>query len=380
MIYLILFAASGFFSLALQVIWQRQLCIITGGTMYSIAGIISVWMIGLAIGSFAGGKIARDDKKAGALFCLTQMMAGAYALASPALFYCVNVLDVRIFALQQTHEALSIALRTSLLFLVLVIPVGLLGAGFPMLSGFLGKRRIAPLYYVNAFGGVAGALMVSFFFLEKLGVRWSVTILSCALIILNAIALFAAKKAARADSSNRPAPVGEKNPFGSTSPSSAVTNILSVMLPILFFLSGFTSLSYELLYNRIILFMFRESSFYSFSVILTLFILGISAGSFVYNIFGKKIVSISSRLWWFALMECCIGLWHIMTPKLSAVMYTAQLVMNPNFRPAHYFLATLWYRTSVAALLMLPPIIAFGFLYPLVPSSQLASTAIWISM
>ena len=190
MVYLILYLASGFFSLALQVIWQRQLCIITGGTMHSVASIISIWMVGLAIGSFAGGKIARSGKKLGAMFCWTQILTGMYVLVSPALFYAANAVDARIFLLQEVSAALSIALRALMLLLVLVVPISLIGAGFPILSSFLGKRQISSLYYLNALGSVVGAFLVSFFFMEKAGVRWTVIILSCAIIIMNAVVLF----------------------------------------------------------------------------------------------------------------------------------------------------------------------------------------------
>ena len=177
MLFLMLYLVSGFFSLALQVIWQRQLCIITGGTMYSVASIISIWMVGLAIGSYAGGKIARSGKNLGALFCWTQIITGLYVLVSPALFLVVNSVDARIFLLQTSHETLSIIVRALMLFSVLAVPISLIGAGFPILSSFLGKRHIPSLYYLNAVGSVVGAFVVSFFFLEKVGVKWSVALL-----------------------------------------------------------------------------------------------------------------------------------------------------------------------------------------------------------
>jgi Spermidine synthase len=366
MVYLILYLVSGFFSLALQVIWQRQLCIITGGTMYSVASIISIWMVGLAIGSFAGGKIARSGKNLGAMFCWTQIITGIYVLVSPALFLLANVVDARIFLLQESNETLSIILRALMLLLVLVVPISLIGAGFPILSSFLGKRHISSLYYLNAAGSVVGAFLVSFFFLEKVGVRLSVVLLSGAIIILNAIVLFLIKKPPGANAQEQSESAPEKGLFGKNDPSQASSNFLLVMIPILFFLSGFTSLSYEFLYNRIILFIFKESSYYSFAIILVLFILGISAGSFLYNAVKRKIVSLSSRLLWFAMLECCIGFWHILLPQLSVFIYTAKLVANPATMPAHYFWGTVLYRTSVAGLLMAPPIIAFGFLFPLV--------------
>ena len=361
-----LYLVSGFFSLALQVIWQRQLCIITGGTMYSVASIISIWMVGLAIGSYAGGKIARSGKNLGALFCWTQIITGLYVLVSPALFLVVNSVDARIFLLQTSHETLSIIVRALMLFSVLAVPISLIGAGFPILSSFLGKRHIPSLYYLNAVGSVVGAFVVSFFFLEKVGVKWSVALLSGAIIILNAIVLFFIKKPSEAKVPEQSESAPEKGLFGKNTPSPTTRNFLLVMIPFLFFLSGFTSLSYEFLYNRIILFIFKESSYYSFAIILIIFILGIAAGSFLYNTVKRKIVSLSSRLLWFAVLESCIGLWHVLLPQLSVFIYTAKLVANPTAMPAHYFWATVIYRTSVAGLLMAPPIIAFGFLYPLV--------------
>ena len=290
----------------------------------------------------------------------------------PLLFHVVNLLDGKIFLLQQSSEALSIALRAMLLLSVLVVPISLIGAGFPMLSSLLGKRHISSLYYLNALGSVVGAFLVSFFFLEKVGVRGSVMLLSCGLIIVNASALLLTKKSARTGPPDRPESLMEKDLFGKNPPSTASKNFLVIMLPVLFFLSGFTSLSYEFLYNRIILFIFKESSYYSFAIILVLFIAGITAGSFLYNTIKGKIVSLSSRLFWFALLECLIGFWHVFLPRLSVLIYTSKLVINPNSLTAHYFLGTVLYRTSVAALLMVPPIIAFGFLYPLVIEAYVA--------
>ena len=153
-------------------------------------------MVGLAIGSYAGGKIARSGKNLGALFCWTQIITGLYVLVSPALFLVVNSVDARIFLLQTSHETLSIKVRALMLFSVLAVPISLIGAGFPILSSFLGKRHIPSLYYLNAVGSVVGAFVVSFFFLEKLGVRSSATLLSIGLILLNIIVLFVTKKSA----------------------------------------------------------------------------------------------------------------------------------------------------------------------------------------
>ena len=171
---------SGLFGLALQVIWQRQLFLIFGGTTYSVAIILCAWMLGLAAGSYGGGKVAGRTKSPTKLFCYTQILIAGYVLASSFLFRGLNLLDGKIFILQQDKTALSMIVRIVVTTLILLIPTTLFGAGLPILTKAIGKKYIPGLYYLNTFGSVAGALLVTFLLLPGLGASKSLLVVTVA--------------------------------------------------------------------------------------------------------------------------------------------------------------------------------------------------------
>src|SRR3954462_8659357 len=57
--YYLLFFVSGFPALLYQVVWQRALFTIYGVNIESVTLIVTVFMLGLGLGSLAGGRISR---------------------------------------------------------------------------------------------------------------------------------------------------------------------------------------------------------------------------------------------------------------------------------------------------------------------------------
>ena len=56
-LYLVFFV-SGFAALVYQVVWQRALFAIYGVNIESVTIVVSAFMLGLGLGSFAGGKLS----------------------------------------------------------------------------------------------------------------------------------------------------------------------------------------------------------------------------------------------------------------------------------------------------------------------------------
>src|SRR5579859_5598486 len=56
--YYALFFASGFPALIYQIVWQRALFTIYGVNIQSVTVIVTVFMLGLGLGSLAGGRIS----------------------------------------------------------------------------------------------------------------------------------------------------------------------------------------------------------------------------------------------------------------------------------------------------------------------------------
>src|SRR5687767_14798856 len=86
---LLVFFLSGFAALLYQVIWQRLLVIFSGADVYSVTIIVAAFMVGLGLGSLAGGRLA-DRIGAGAClwgFALAELCIGAFGLLSKWLYY-----------------------------------------------------------------------------------------------------------------------------------------------------------------------------------------------------------------------------------------------------------------------------------------------------
>lgn len=359
---LFLYLISGLFSLALQVIWQRQLFIIFGGTTYSVAIILCAWMLGLATGSYGGGKVAGRTDYPSKLFCFTQILIAGYVLLSGFLFQGLNLLDEKIFIMQQNQAAVSLVLRILVTFFILMIPTTLFGAGLPILTKATGKKWIPGLYYLNTLGSVVGALLVTFLLLPVLGAGKSLFIVAILALAVNITVIFTVKEPRTAfKEETRRLPVKkEKLVF-----NPATKRILLVMIPVLFFLSGFTSLSYELLYNRIILFLFGTTTFYTFSIILIIFILAIALGAFCNHLLQNKL-AFSGKLLVFALMEVLIGFWHVILPHYSVAINENQFLVSVMNMFSEDFTGTVFRRSIFSGLIILPPVFLFGFLYPLI--------------
>ncbi len=82
----LVFFASGFCALIYQVSWQRLLFSHIGIDLSSITVIISVFMVGLGVGAYFGGRIAdRFPSSIIPLFCIAEVSIGLFGLVSRGL-------------------------------------------------------------------------------------------------------------------------------------------------------------------------------------------------------------------------------------------------------------------------------------------------------
>src|SRR5262252_7875290 len=92
---LLLFFLSGFCGLVYQVIWTRLAFAYFGIITPVLSVVISVFMLGLALGSWAGGKwieplTRRSGQSALLYYGLAELIIGFSAFAVPALFALGN--------------------------------------------------------------------------------------------------------------------------------------------------------------------------------------------------------------------------------------------------------------------------------------------------
>src|ERR1051325_3342540 len=83
-----LFFCSGFPALIYQIVWQRALFAIYGVNVQSVAVVVSAFMLGLGLGSLAGGKLSEKFPDRGILiFGICELLVAGFGLISLRLFH-----------------------------------------------------------------------------------------------------------------------------------------------------------------------------------------------------------------------------------------------------------------------------------------------------
>ena len=165
------FFFSGFAALLYQVIWQRALFAIYGINIESVTVVVTAFMLGLGLGSLAGGAISKDPKRpALLLFSLVELGIGLFGLGSLALFQFVGS-----FTLQMSPLATAFVT-----FLLVLVPTLLMGGTLPLLtahlvrqSGNVGKS-VGTRYFVNTLGSAIASIAAVVVILGALGQAKSV--------------------------------------------------------------------------------------------------------------------------------------------------------------------------------------------------------------
>ncbi|TCK18217.1 putative membrane-bound spermidine synthase [Thiogranum longum] len=271
-----LFVLSGISGLVYQVVWARKLQIAFGVNLYAIAAVLAAYFLGMALGSWLGGKVSDRSRRPLIIYALLEIGIGVTALVVTPL---IDQLDI---VLQPFNEMLNSnfyllqGARFILTLGVLIVPTTLLGATVPFMNrgvmasdSHIGKR-MATLYAANTLGAVAGVLVSGFYLIERIGLMHTAQ-LAAALSV--AVGLLAIRVNWRAGPVNvRSAAVPET---GSVETRQASRIVLPVMG-----LSGALGLSLEVLWTRLLI-QGIGSTAYVFSIVLALFLAGIAIGSYI---------------------------------------------------------------------------------------------------
>jgi predicted membrane-bound spermidine synthase len=259
----LVFFASGLASLAYQVAWQRILTIPLGVGALSTTLIISVYMLGLGIGSLLGSKIADRAGKPFRLYALIQMSLSVTGFAS------VPVLGL--FERLTVHVAPAAAFLLSFAFLCL--PTMLMGITLPLLTAIFSRltgdftASVSRLYFLNTLGASVGSLTTGYVGVPLLGLDGCIYV-AAGLDFALALLIFAASSP---DSQS-------SKVLENISDSARGLDITGTPPYTLAFLAGFLAIGYEILWYRVIGILVKDSP-YAFSTILSAYLLGIALGS-----------------------------------------------------------------------------------------------------
>ncbi|HTR97543.1 MAG TPA: fused MFS/spermidine synthase [Candidatus Acidoferrales bacterium] len=167
-------ALSGFAALAFQIAWVRLFGLLLGSSVYSFAGVLGVYLAGLAIGSALAGRLLA---RLNSLAAVAAMQAGIAFTAAAAIGFFPLLPDAYLTLVQRagTHWTSLFFSQLTLVAAVLLLPCVLFGAIFPLATRLLsaadGGRGVGRAYAVNTLGTIAGSLAAGYVLVPRLGVQ-----------------------------------------------------------------------------------------------------------------------------------------------------------------------------------------------------------------
>jgi spermidine synthase len=351
------FFLSGMGSLALEVVWTRELRLVFGSTTLAASTILVAYMLGLGIGGLVGGRLAGRLANGVRAYGWIEIAIGAYALAVPWLLAQLPALNRSLLAgLDFWPAALC---RFAVALALLLAPTVLMGATLPILVASLTRRdpRIGAstglLYGLNTLGAVAGVFATTFVLFRLLGLTWTNragALLDVAVGVLTLLVV-APRVAPDAGVRSAGAAARQRSPV----PGARVGVLLAVYAVV-----GFTALLYEVAWSRALAVVFG-SSIYAFSSMLGAFLTGIALGSLIFSrwIDASRAPLVLLAGGMTALAVLAVGT-TMVVPHLPAAFL--RVVETYGLDSGRIALA----QVAMCMLAMLPPTLILGGLFPLV--------------
>ncbi len=263
--YYILFFLSGFPALLYQIVWQRSLFTLYGVNIESVTMIVTVFMLGLGLGSLAGGWLSTQKGIRLLLaFGFIELSVGGFGAASLWIFHRVSSFTA----------GASIGTTGLIAFALLLVPTMLMGSTLPLLVEHFVRRTgnvgesVGVLYSVNTFGSGVACLAAALFLMRLLGEAGSVRLAVYFNLFVGVTALvLQTRRAASVSVEKKPGPAAQQEiiPFWIGMFLAGAT--------------GFIALAYEIVWYRLYSFVSGGTA-PCFAKLLAFYLFGIAYGSF----------------------------------------------------------------------------------------------------
>lgn len=169
------FFASGVAGLIYEVVFAKALAVTFGASSLATNTVLATYMGGMAIGAWAGSRIAQRTAHPLRLYAYCEALIGLYALLTPQLFQLIQKVYVGLVLDRPADAPELTALRLLLGAATLGPATLLMGATFPIMFarlrqvGMASERAIAPLYAANVAGAAFGALVAGYALIPAVG-------------------------------------------------------------------------------------------------------------------------------------------------------------------------------------------------------------------
>lgn len=362
---LFIFFLTGVSALIYQVAWVRQATLVFGVSVYAYAVVLSAFMGGLALGSYWLGRKADVVKQPLRLFAVMQLGIAAFGFVSPFLLTGLMPLYGNLARTLPLGSGMLTAIRAVASIVVLVPPTLLMGAALPVMARVLAKRSdyvgsdVGRLYAYDTLGAAFGCGLTGIWLLRTIGTRETIFV-AAALNV--AVALLAWWRSGHA-STRQVSASSEQNRQPHASDQLAFTARFVLWS---YAISGLVAIGHEIVWARILA-IYTLDAVFSFSIMLTTFLFGLTVGGMigVRRLNRQRSLKKSVRLGQYVDLQMWLGLTAMGTlyvfSRLSRVNLE-DLFGDSTLRNI------LFYEFLLGFLTILVPTIFLGMLFPLVIS------------
>ncbi len=189
-------AMTGLAAMGMEILWFRHFSILLGEFRAVFSLLLTVILVGIGVGSLAGGLLYRHTGRPAVWFMLVQ---GLFVAATLFGFASADVraIDAVAAVMGGASDAVPTATRSVVgafaelwfnarpMLLEVAVPALLMGFSFPLANAVIQRaersvgRRAGLLYFANTAGAVCGSLAAGLVLLPRLGLQLSATILMC---------------------------------------------------------------------------------------------------------------------------------------------------------------------------------------------------------
>jgi len=185
------FILSGFTSFSYEVLYSRLLAFVLGNRIFASTAMITIFILGIAIGSFIVAKFLDKTEKEPFIFSITQLFIGITTFLTIVFFQHILVFFQHLEqSIQpQTHWGF-ILLRFSQAAVIMFLPTIGFGIIFPTVTRYLYKQArsislsIGKAYALNTIGSITGIFVTTFVLIPIFGAYDSMLMIALISVLL----------------------------------------------------------------------------------------------------------------------------------------------------------------------------------------------------
>ncbi len=348
-----LFFVSGFSSLVYQVVWTRMAFASFGIIMPVLSVVLSVFMLGLSIGSWVGGRwipslVKQTGLSAVFFYAGVEFLIGLGAFAVPKLF----ALGEHILLTSGETDSFRYLSLSALVLAVSLLPWCVcMGTTFPFMMAYIREQdcrnaeSFSFLYLANVLGAMSGTFLTAVVWIEVFGFHHTLWLAAAGNFTIAGMAGYLGWKQ-RGFASAVPE---EAEPSAGPGSLSSLGNSRGRLIRWILFSTGFVAMAMEVVWTRAFTPVLK-TQVYSFALIVFTYLGATFLGSWMYRrSLRKHHLSSTGRL--------------IFALAITALLPV--LANNPRFVVAHYWSNSVNVISVIILLASICPFCAvLGYLTP----------------